>query len=218
MPTLGAARWPDLDGRPSVLVPIGSTEQHGPHLPLLTDTIIAEAVAHRVAAHTGHWVAPAVCIGASGEHQGFPGVLSIGTDVLTTVVVELTRSISLWASDITFINGHGGNVVALGRAVSQLRHEGHNVRWLPCAVQGDAHAGFTETSLMLHLAPDSVEVHAAVAGNRTSIGELMPLLLTHGVRALSPNGVLGDPAGANADAGRKLLDLIIAEIRDALAS
>jgi len=72
MPQLATARWPDLDNRPKVLVPIGSTEQHGPHLPLHTDTVIADAVAKRVGEDMDLWVSPPISIGASGEHQGFP--------------------------------------------------------------------------------------------------------------------------------------------------
>jgi mycofactocin system creatininase family protein len=209
MPLLGTARWPDLDGRPGVLVPIGSTEQHGPHLPLLTDTVIAEAVATRVGEEKDLWVSPPISIGASGEHQGFPGVLSIGTAALTAVIVELTRSLTLWAREVVFINGHGGNVTALNDSIGQLQSEGHAVRWLPCAIAGDAHAGYAETSLMLHLAPDSVVLEKAVAGNATPITELMPALRRHGVRSISPTGVLGDPIGANAEDGAQIFERTI---------
>jgi mycofactocin system creatininase family protein len=167
MPLLATARWPDLEGDPRVVVPIGSTEQLGPHLPLLTDTVIAAAVAARVGEEQDLWVSPPISIGASGEHQGFPGVLSIGTAALTAVIIELTRSLSLWASEVVFINGHGGNATALNDATGQLVSEGHAVRWLPSAVAGDAHAGYTETSLMLHLAPDSVAFEQAAKRNPT---------------------------------------------------
>jgi mycofactocin system creatininase family protein len=216
MPLLATARWPDLGSAPRVLVPIGSTEQHGPHLPVLTDTVIAEAVAKQVGVDMDLWVSPPINIGASGEHQGFPGVLSIGTAVLTAVIVELTRSLSLWASEVVFINGHGGNITALNDAIGQLQREGHAVRWLPCAVAGDAHAGHTETSLMVHLAPGSVALDKAVAGNAAPIIELLPALRRDGVRAVSPNGVLGDPTGASAEAGAKLFEQIVAAVRSEL--
>lgn len=201
-----------------VLVPVGSLEQHGPHLPLETDTVIAEAVAHAVAARLpGSVVAPPVPYGASGEHQAFPGTSSIGTAALQQLIVELTRSITTWARRIVFVNGHGGNIGALAAAVGQLVREHHDVRWMPCAVAGaDAHAGRTETSLMLHLRPDSVHLDRASPGNMTPIRILMPSLLVNGVRAVSENGVLGDPTGATAAEGRVLLERMVSRVCESL--
>lgn len=198
-------------GADLVLVPVGSIEQHGPHLPLDTDTVIAEAVAHRVAAKIpGSLVAPALSYGSSGEHQGFPGTSSIGTPVLQQVLIELTRSVSAWAHRLVFVNGHGGNVRALTAAVDQLVSEGHDVGWVPCMVRGsDAHAGRTETSLMLHLRPGSVDRLRATPGNTASLDALMPELVRHGVRAVSHSGVLGDPTGASSAEGRHLLDVMV---------
>jgi mycofactocin precursor peptide peptidase len=108
---LAEATWPDAEGARLVLVPVSSLEQHGPHLPLDTDTAIAEAVTQGVAARLhGAWVAPALSYGASGEHQSFPGTTSIGSDVLHLVVVELVRSLRTWATRVVLVNAHGGNV------------------------------------------------------------------------------------------------------------
>lgn len=203
---LGASVWPDLPEAPLVLVPVGSTEQHGPHLPFSTDTMIAVAVSERVADRIGPAtvIAPAVAYGSSGEHQDFPGTCSIGTDVLRLVLIELVRSLRRWAGRVVFINGHGGNLAALRAAVPQLAAEGHEVAWAPCAVPGsDLHAGATESALMLHLHPTSVHAGAAM-GNTTSLAQLLPLLRTSGVRALSANGVLGDPTSATAEQGATL--------------
>lgn len=215
---LAGATSPSTIDTDLVLVPIGSLEQHGPHLPLETDTVIAEAVARGAAARLpGSVVAPALAYGSSGEHQAFPGTSSIGADALHHVIVELTRSIRTWAARVVYINGHGGNVVPVSRAVAQLADEGHEVRWLPCAVPGaDAHAGRTETSLMLHLRPESVHLDLAVAGNRTLLRELMPLLGSGGVQLVSPNGVLGDPAGASRDEGRQHLETMVDRVCEAL--
>jgi mycofactocin system creatininase family protein len=201
--------WTELPEHPLVLVPVGSTEQHGPHLPLQTDTLIATAVSRELAERLGGYVAPAVSIGASGEHQGFPGVLSIGTPALLEVLVELVRSLSLWAGRVVLVNGHGGNIAAMTAAVDQLRTEGHDVSWVPCAVDGDAHAGRTETSLLLHLAPWLVRPHRAEVGNTRPIAELLPQLVAHGVRPVSPNGILGDPTGATESEGAELFSEMV---------
>ncbi|MDO9377927.1 MAG: mycofactocin biosynthesis peptidyl-dipeptidase MftE [Nocardioidaceae bacterium] len=204
--------WPDVPARPLLLVPVGSTEQHGPHLPLDTDTVIAVAVADAAAAALGVGsaedvvVAPAVGYGSSGEHQAFAGTVSIGTDVLRLLVVELVRSVAAWAGRVVLVNGHGGNVEALASAVAQLVEEGHDVDWVPCATEDvDLHAGRTETSLMLHLRPGSVDLSRAEAGCTRPLGELLPSLRAGGVAAVSPNGVLGDPAGASAAEGGRVL-------------
>ena len=213
---LGGAKSPSLRTQGLVLVPVGSTEQHGPHLPLDTDTAIAVAVTRRVAdllRYPHVCVAPPIAYGASGEHQSFAGTSSIGTAALSKVLVELTRSMRTWCARVVFVNGHGGNVAALTDAVLQLRTEGHDVEWAHCAHDAqDAHAGRTETSLMLHLAPWAVRLDLARAGNKAPIEELMPKLTKCGVAAVSRNGVLGDPTGASADEGRRLVDEIAMRI------
>jgi creatinine amidohydrolase len=197
---LGAMTWTEV-GDPIVVVPVGSCEQHGPHLPTRTDTMIATALAAELAARRGDCVvAPAIAITASGEHAGFPGTLSIGNEVLASVVIEVARS-ATWARGVVFVNGHGGNVVALGRAADQFERERRRVLiWSPHVDGGDPHAGHTETSLVLALAPDEVRSGRRAAGPVPELADLV----RHGVRALSPNGVLGDPTDATAAAGREI--------------
>ena len=153
MAALGERAWPEIDGRPTLLVPVGSTEQHGPHLPLDTDARVAAAVAARAGGNGALLVAPPVAYGASGEHEGFPGTVSIGHEALRLLLVELGRSAARWAGRLVFVNGHGGNVPTLVDAVRLLRYEGRDAAWFACAPGGDAHAGRTETSLVLALAP-----------------------------------------------------------------
>ena len=215
---LASARWPELADRPLVVVPLGSLEQHGPHLPLGTYSMVAGAVAAAaVAGSAGALLAPPLAYGASGEHEGFPGTVSLGTSTLITVLVEYGRSVMRWAGRLLVVNGHGGNLDALHAAVPLLRYEGRDVAWFACGVpRGDAHAGRTETSLMLHLAPTTVRPDAAVAGETAPLGQLMPQLRTAGVRGVSPNGVLGDPAGASAEEGDRLVQHLVSRAEAAL--
>jgi creatinine amidohydrolase len=225
MAMLGRATWPELTGdRPLLVLPLGSTEQHGPHLPLDTDTRVASAVAHGLAERlTPLLVAPALPFGASGEHAGFAGTLSLGTDVLTRAIVELVRSADDTARAVVVVNGHGGNVDALRSAGRTLAAEGRPVQvWTPSAAvadavgvpaaEGDLHAGRAETSLLLHLAPELVRLELAAAGTSPSLDELV----AHGVATLSPSGVLGDPGGASAAEGARLLDAYVQDAVDRL--
>jgi mycofactocin system creatininase family protein len=212
-PDLGGSTSSQLQSTPiGLAIPVGSTEQHGPHLPLDTDTRIASAVATAVTGRLSEdpdltWlVAPAIAYGASGEHQGFPGTISIGTDALTTLLVEYGRSATCWAHRLLFVNGHGGNIAALGRAVAVLRREGRDVAWSPCVVGGaDAHAGHTETSLLLHISPADVRTDRWRAGNSAPLAELLPSMRRGGVAAVSDVGVLGDPTTATAADGERML-------------
>jgi creatinine amidohydrolase len=139
--------------------------------------------------------------------------VSIGTEALTGLHVEYGRSACRWAGRVLVVNGHGGNLDALRSAVPLLRAEGRDVAWFPCGVPGgDAHAGRTETSLMLHVEPEGVLGHAVVAGVTTPIGDLLPRLRAEGVRGVSPSGVLGDPAGASAAEGAQLLAGIVGRL------
>jgi mycofactocin precursor peptide peptidase len=201
----------------TLLVPVGSVEQHGPHLPLDTDTRVARAVAEGAAARLGPsaLVGPPVAFGASGEHETFPGTVSIGTDGLRTLLVELGRSAGRWVRTLVLVNGHGGNVEAVRSSVALLRAEGRDARWYGCAPPSgtpgtDAHAGRTETSILLHLDPAVVGLDRAEAGNTAPLAELLPAMRAGSVRAVSPNGVLGDPAGASAAEGRELLAAMVA--------
>jgi len=215
---LGETTWTEISDRLTVVIPVGSLEQHGPHLPLDTDARIAAVVARRaVEGEASAIVAPPVAYGASGEHEGFPGTISMGHAALRAVLVEIGRSAGRWAARIVFVNGHGGNLPTVPEAVRQLRAEGRDAAWFGCAVPGgDAHAGFTETSMMLALDPALVRMEAAVVGNTASLQELLPVLTREGTVAASPNGVLGDPTGADAEQGGLMLDAIVERLRERL--
>ena len=213
---LGQQRWPKV--RPDealLLVPVGSVEQHGPHMPLATDAMIANAVTRAAAEQldaTGAkvLVAPSLNYGASGEHEGFPGTISIGHEALHLLLVEFGRSASRWASGVIFVNGHGGNTATLTKVVDLLRYEGRAVAWTSTALpDGDAHAGETETSILRFLAPWAVRVDLMAPGATEPVTELMPRLRTEGVRGVSPNGVLGDPTTSSVERGRELFERLV---------
>jgi creatinine amidohydrolase len=207
--------WTEVADRGPVVVavPIGSCEQHGPHLPLDTDTLIAELLATRLAEREpGVVVGPALTVTASGEHAGFPGTLSIGTAAMIDVVVELGRSAD-WSAGLVLVNGHGGNRDAVDTAVARLRGEGRSVlSWWPRVPGGDAHAGRTETSILLAAAPEQVRPAAVVAGATAPLVELTGVLRRDGVRGVSPTGVLGDPTTATAEHGEELLAALVDDL------
>ncbi len=126
MAQLADLAWPAVRERASdgavLAVPLGSTEQHGPHLPISTDTDVARALCERLAgALPSVVVAPALPYGSSGEHAGFAGTLSIGQQALETVVVELVRSATDTFERVVLVSAHGGNAEPVERAVRLLR-------------------------------------------------------------------------------------------------
>ena len=198
--------WPEVPHNACVVVPVGSFEQHGPQLPLDTDTQIATHLC--VQATTGMdnvVVAPPLSITASGEHAGFPGTISIGTEAFATVIVELVRSCD-WATGVILVHGHGGNFEAVQRATAMLNSEQRNIAsWWPHIPGADAHAGHTETSLMLAINPNLVRVDKLDVGNVQPMSEIQRDLQTHGVQAVSANGILGDARSATTQHGIDLL-------------
>ena len=197
-----------------MVVPVGAFEQHGRHLPLDTDSRIARALADAAVARLSGadrleiFVAPTLPISASDEHLGFAGTLSGGTEATGAMLAGIARSASLWACGTLFVNGHGGNADALSAAHAVLRRDAvtHDIWWprLPDHALGDLHAGHVETSVMLHLAPDTVDMSHATPGAAGDPTALVDAMRDGGVGAVSPHGVIGDPTGANAIDGEAI--------------
>jgi mycofactocin precursor peptide peptidase len=216
---LEAMTWPEAGHRSLsgavLLLPVGSTEQHGPHLPLTTDTDMAIAIATGAAERRDQLVvAPALAYGSAGEHQDFSGTLSIGSAATEAVLVELGRSAAHDYAHVALVSTHGGNAEPVAAAVARLAGEGKSVSWWSPRWPGDLHAGHTETSVMLAIAPERVHLDRAEAGDLRALDELLPLLRRHGVRPVSANGVLGDPRGAHPAHGRTLLALAVDQLLD----
>jgi creatinine amidohydrolase len=196
---------------PIVLLALGSWEQHGAHLPFDTDTVIIESVVDTAIRsvdpeNTQFSVVPTIGVTASDEHNGFAGTLSIGTNALSDAVVSIARSAS-WARGICIVNGHGGNADALKLVHSALNYENirHSIWSLPYYEGADMHAGHTETSLMLHLAPDTVRMDLAEVGAIGDSEILIERMRTGGIKEVSSNGVVGDPTNATAAHGATML-------------
>jgi creatinine amidohydrolase len=207
-----------------LLLPLGSFEQHGPHLPLDTDTIIIDSVVTQAMRDSQinsyeFMIAPTIAISASDEHAGFPGTLSTGTEALVQSVVAICRSAS-WSLGVCIINGHGGNADALPRISSALTYEKitHSIWSLPSYDGADMHAGHTETSVMLHIAPNKVHADRIERGTVGDASALVAQMRTSGVAGVSGNGVLGDPTTATSEHGIAVMNLYSSSLASHLAT
>lgn len=225
--------WPEVAravsaGATTVILPLGATEQHGPHLPLGTDSIRAAALAARLAARLpAALVAPTLPVGCSDEHAGFPGLLSLEATTLAAVILDCARRMWAWGvRRLVLLSAHGGNGQGLALAAERLRRELPELAlWLPDDLLGvdegvlavaageritpeavGLHAGEGETSEILCLRPDLVRRESAEAGYCGAMGAIIPALQARGLRAVTPNGVLGDPTRADPARGARYLD------------
>lgn len=204
------------------LLPIGSFEQHGPHLPLWTDALIASTVAARVGEQMGAMVLPTIPYGTSAEHRGFPGSVWLREETLALVVEDLALSCARSVtSRVAILSGHGGNWI-LRPAVRAInaRHRDLSLGLVPEAVlwgdvlAGDLHAGAVETSVVMHLDPDSVgRLPDDFVPDVPR--EALDLL---SMQDLSPDGVWGFPSKASAASGKETLSQMAARVHNYLAT
>lgn len=220
-----------------LLLPVGSIEQHGHHLPVATDTILVDAVARlgadRVADDVPLLVGPPLWAGYSPHHLPFGGTLTLTFDTLLDTVEEVgDAALDNGFDALVLVNGHGGNKPLIAAATSTVgtAHPGAEVMGLTyfdlatafiddvrdSDPGGMAHGGEFETSLMLHLRPDLVREEAMVAPNMDepydrAPGDLLeggPLSVYRDFDAYSESGAIGDPTVASPEKGERIYDLL----------
>jgi len=228
---LGDEAWPDLESyfaaESLALVPLGSTEQHGPHLPEGTDHLIAEAFAREAAERTGYLCTPTVNIGVSPHHRQFPGTMWVDAPAFRAYVESFTRNLAYHGIDrVIYVNAHGGNVDHLREVGRRLRDDEvlYAVEWMwnesiPDLVDdlfehNGPHGGPKETALIQHLHPELVHDDRFEAARDDGLvdWENAEGVRTHGAHTFydavdnTENGVLGDQTDATAEKGEQMFE------------
>lgn len=237
---LAELSWPRIRaklqaGHRRVVFAAASTEQHGPHLPLATDTIIGDYLADRVAVSLGDaLMAPTIHIGESTHHMTFPGTISVDKSLFLEEVRAYVLSLAAHGFDeIYVIASHGGNFAPLAELLDETDGRVGDARlfiycdlkdFVRCLTEtgeregispgiNGGHAGESETSILLALRPDLVHMSDAVAGRTEPIDEAaIEQLMTQGMRGMSEHGVLGDARPATAERGQRYLDGLVETI------
>ncbi|MES3516988.1 MAG: creatininase family protein [Natronomonas sp.] len=233
---LGDVTWPEAGGgfdeTSLALVPLGSTEQHGPHLPLATDHLIAAAYAREVAARTGHICTPTINVGVSPHHRQFHGTMWVEPPVFRDYVESFTRNLAYHGINrVIFVNAHGGNVQHLREVGRRLRDDEvlYAIEWMwnesiPELVdrlfeRNGPHGGPKETAMIQYLAGELVReenLEAARDGGYTDFDYAAEQ--KHGARTFydaidnTENGVLGDQTDATAEKGEEMFEAASAQL------
>ena len=235
--------WPEASkaasGKGATLVwPFGACEQHGPHLPLITDTFFAENILintlEGLPKNMPIWMMPSQSIGFSPEHQDFPGTLSLSANVLLSLVTDVGKQIaSMGFKRLVFFNAHGGQIGLLQAVSRQLRIQCPSLAVLPCfiwsgvpgldqllpekEVEEGLHAALAETSLMLYMDGDLVRNDSYL--ERKKIEEKISTPKGWSLEGAAPfawltedlssSGVIGDASSSNSELGATLENALI---------
>jgi len=223
-----AAKSPDIVDKTVAVLPVGAFEQHGPYLPLVTDTLIACEIARRAAEAYELVRLPPVCFSCSHEHASFPGMVSLSPSTLAAVIDEIRAGLSRSGiSRLVIVNGHGGNSV-LTNVVQAANTDRRQALLYPtsyhwtiaresagCATTNhqDMHAGEAETSILLEAAPKFVAQGWRDGDHEADDRSLLTLL---GMAGYTQSGIIGRPSLASAEKGRGLLDSLVAQLAEPL--
>jgi creatinine amidohydrolase len=206
--------WKALSKSKIAIIPVGSMEQHGPHLPVSTDALIAEHVASLVAKKVGALVLPAVAYGVSFEHAPMVNI-SLKNLTLASVIRDMCASLAgHGVKQVIILNGHHGNIGALRRIRGVKGASVHVIHYWRHMGQELGHAGDAETSLILAIAPKLVDMKKAVPSARKPTKQEYAKIayLPGAFVRVTGNGVWGDPRKASAKKGQKLLKEIAASL------
>jgi len=222
---LGSATWTDVRDCETDLavVPVGSTEQHGPHAPLGTDVLTAEAIADAAVERLDREVvrAPAIPVGIAEEHRQFPGTMWVSPETFRDYVREAIASLAHHGFDrVVIVNGHGGNVDALREVGARLTRDdtAYTVpfTWFDAVGEHSSkmgHGGPLETALLREITPELLRedrLEEASAGAADGWGEWVSHVnLAYDSAEFSENGVVGDPTAGTAELGDELFELAI---------
>jgi creatinine amidohydrolase len=215
------------------VLPLGATEQHGPHLPFATDSWIADALAERLCARLpGAVRLPTLTLGASAEHLAFPGTLSLSEDTLARVLADLARSLARHGfAEIFCFSAHGGNLGVLRDHADALARAALPARWIACCDHGALnarlhalaeahgvspaaaghHAGEIEASVIAALHPGALRLAALAPGLLETPADLRSIFYPD-LRAHAPSGTVGDPRAASPDRAALYLDAWVDEL------
>lgn len=224
-----------LSERSILCLPIGSIEQHGPHLPLNTDVVLAEGFTKLIVAKFGTvldlWQLPTISISLAREHEWAPGTMSLSIQSMTALLRDLGREIvrALPARNLAIVNGHGGNRGILEALAQDLRadfdlnvcilHPAALVEIDANAAVPEIHGGKDETSMMLAIAPELVRQDLIASLKNPPDGESVhKAILRPGVtwpwttddRKIADRGVIGDAGAASVEYGRRIVDQVVA--------
>jgi len=214
----------------TVVFAVGSNEQHGPHLPTCTDTLIGDVLANKVAGKLGKTLqAPSINVGCSDHHMVFPGAISLRPETLKSLIQDYCVSLAKQGfKNIVILPSHGGNFNAVREVTDDLNQSLEGTKVVSytdlkgllgfltvfsskhgiTAGESGAHAGESETSMVLAIRKDLVDMKNAETGFvGTFDDKTMSLMWSQGVRAVSENGVLGDSRKGEAGNGEEYLEL-----------
>ncbi|MCF2144349.1 MAG: creatininase family protein [Candidatus Heimdallarchaeota archaeon] len=241
--------WEEIDlaiknGFDTIIIAVGSIEQHGKHLPTKTDSLIGEEVVREVVKKLGNALqGPTIRLGCSKHHLGFPGTITLETETFKAVIRDYVMSLSKHNfKNVVFLPSHGGNFQPLKESIAELQPQypnlklraytdlygfiellnGFSIEEGVSAEEAGAHSGENETSIVLALAEELVKKEKFDCG---FVGTFGPkegeIVMTQGIKALSPNGVLGDPRKASVEKGtiyfNKMVDFFVKKVQEFIA-